>query len=148
MCLLGILCRRLELAGRLGNILGPVTVGDDIAYFVHGDTRKGDGIRAHIADQADVAFIGKLDALVQALGDTHCPLCIKTEFARGFLLQCRSSERRCRIPPALLLLDTDGRQFSIGSIENRLFDFPGRILGFETELFDFLTTISNEPRYE
>src|SRR6266849_1198615 len=66
--------------------------------------RHGDAIGPHIGDETD-RCAGDVDALIEALGRTHCPAGAEAELARGLLLQRRGGEGRRRVAPDLLLLD-------------------------------------------
>ena len=78
---------------------------DDAGRLGHGLAREGDRIRAHVGDEADLAFVRR-HAFVQALGGAHRSLRREPELAAGFLLQARGGERRRGVPVRLL-----GRDF-------------------------------------
>ena len=91
--LLGALGLRL-VDPALGHRVGlAVALADDLAGLAHrhaGDRRR---VRPHVGDEPDLA-LGRLDALVQALGDGHRPLRAEAEPPTGLLLEGRGRERR------------------------------------------------------
>src|SRR6185437_8136006 len=66
--------------------------------------RHGDAVGSHIGDEA-YRLAGDVDALIEALGDTHGAAGAEAELPRRLLLERRGGERSRRIAPDLLPLD-------------------------------------------
>ena len=95
--LLGALRLRLVDAALGHRVRLAVALADDLARLAHrhaGDRRR---VGSHVGDEPDVA-LGRLDALVQALGHRHRPLRAEAEPPAGLLLERRGRERRRRRP--------------------------------------------------
>ncbi len=145
MGFLGILGLVLEFAHGIRNVFLAVAFGDDVANLLDGHGSQRDRVRAHVGDEADVAFAGQLDALVKFLGNAHGPLSVKAQFARRFLLQRRRRERCGGIAAALPLVDAHGGQGAAGGIEQCLFHVPCRGFILEAELLYLVAAVADEP---
>ena len=97
-------------------------VHDPRTHILHRVLGQPGGIRAHVGDEAGGALIAQLDALVQALGQTHGALGREAQLARRLLLQARGDEGRGRILAALLALDRGDPQ---GCLREQSHDIAG-----------------------
>ena len=103
--------------GRFGQKLGPELDRDVGARFLQGVFGYACGIRTHVGDQADRAFLAELDALIEPLRQDHGAFDAEAQLARGFLLQGGSDEGRHRI--AALLAGADGLDDVVRAIKLR-----------------------------
>ncbi len=93
--LLGALRLRLVDAALGHRVRLAVALADDLARLAHRDAGDRRRVRPHVGDEPDLA-LGRLDALVQALGHGHRPLRAEAEPPAGLLLERRGRERRRR----------------------------------------------------
>ena len=91
--LLGALRAGLVDAALAGAVALAEAVADQLLRLGHRDARDRGRVRPHVGDEADVA-VGRVDALVQPLGDAHRPLGAEAELAARLLLQRAGGERR------------------------------------------------------
>ena len=73
--------------GLLRQIGGPEFFGNEFANLRQRVLRNVDGIRAHIGDQRNGAFVPEFDAFIKTLGDSHRIFCRITQAVIGGLLQ-------------------------------------------------------------
>ena len=95
MGLLGALRLRLVDPALGHRVRLAVALADDVAGLAHRDAGDGRRVGSHVGDEADVA-LGRLDALVQPLGDRHRPLRAEAQAAARLLLERGRRERRRR----------------------------------------------------
>ena len=93
--LLGALRLRLVDAALGHRVRLAEALADDVAGLAHRDAGDRGRVGPHVGDEPDVA-VGRVDALVQALGDRHRPLRAEAELAARLLLERRGRERRRR----------------------------------------------------
>ena len=144
MRFLSVLRLSLKLANFIRDILGPIAFFDYVANLRNGNIGQSDRISTHISDKADIANIRQFDAFVQLLRNAHGPLCVETELARRFLLQCRGCKRSGRITSPLLLINFDRCQLPVGCSKNGRFDLTRGNLVFKAELFDLFSLITHQ----
>lgn len=103
------LLRVLDLAGvdarLVGQVLGPVELGDLGAGGGDGRLGQGGGVRTHVGDEA---------VLVQLLGDLHGGLRAEAELAARLLLERRRTEGRVRRAAVRLGLHRADREGGVG----------------------------------
>ena len=104
MGLLGTLRGRLVHATFRHRELVAVATGDDVARLAHRHAGHRRRVGPHVGDQPDLA-LGRLDTLIQPLGDRHRALRAERQLAAGLLLEGRRGERRRR--RSLLGADAD-----------------------------------------
>src|SRR6185436_911664 len=114
MRLLRVLALGLEGATLGHRVRVAVTAADGLARLAQRLAGHLHRVGPHVGDEADVP-VGRVDALVQALGDAHRPLGAETELAARLLLERRGGERRRGA--ALALLDRDTRDPRLGPAE-------------------------------
>ena len=93
------------LLGGGGRILRAISLDDVTARRLLRLVGNAGRVGSHIGNQANMTLAGHFDAFVQLLRDLHRPLGIKSELARGFLLQSAGDKRRGRVAPLLASLD-------------------------------------------
>ena len=78
-------------------IIRAVLIADKLASFAKRGLADAGRVGAHVSDQTDRAFRADLNSFVKVLRNHHGALYGKAKFARSFLLQLRSNERRNRV---------------------------------------------------
>src|ERR1700676_2455209 len=117
------------------NIVRAKALRDQLADLCQGIVRDVHGIRAHVGDQRDRAFLAEVHAFIQALGDPHGALRgVAQPVVRG-LLQLRCRERRRRM--ALLFPLGDRSHLPLG-LAHRGDDLVRRFLVRDFDVFPFV----------
>ena len=84
-----------------GQIIVSESFLDVTAHRGESAFRHAGGIRTHVSDEADGAFLRQLDALIEVLRHHHGFLGVEAQLAHGFLLQLAGDEGRHREFPLL-----------------------------------------------
>ena len=142
---LRVLALGLVDVGLVGQRAGAEVARDDVAQFAQRIDRQVHRVGAHVADQADGAFLADVHAFVELLRDLHRAARGEAELARGLLLQRRGGERRCRPALALLAGDVGDLQRAAGGGDDALARVLGGVAVGDGELLEFRAVQFRQP---
>ena len=144
MRFLRVLCLALVLARRFRHVGVTVILANDFARLRDGRIVDLHAVGSHIGDETG-GLAADIDAFIEPLRDPHGVRRRKTEFAAGFLLQCRGGERRLRIAPRRPCLDAGNRE--AGRLDRflEIFGFRARA---NVEALNLLAVGADQPRLE
>ncbi len=132
------------LIGRLGEMVGPVSVVDELPHRFQGLAGDPGGVGPHIGDEAHRPFVPQVDAFIEPLGQGHGFLGSKPELAVGLHLQAAGDERRRGIALLRLLVDLGHPEFGGFQVVQDLFHLPG-VIGLDG-LGAMFQQVGQEPR--
>ena len=134
----------LVFIGRLGEVVGPVSVADELPHRLQGLAGDPGGVGPHIGDEAHRPFIPQFHALIELLRQGHGLFGGEPELAVGLHLQAAGDEGRRGIAPLRLLLDLGHPELGGLQVVQNPLHLPGAV-GLDG-LGAVLQQVGQEPR--